>query len=327
MPASLVRQSNLVVEQNVDASNVTGATINGVASGNTLIAVVVAIRSGMSSGDIISGYGTTIGGSAANTWSLMTGSRIAYSSGSGRRTEITWWIASNVSAGNTVGKPTFAFSDDSTQVYTHLDEWSGISASSPVDKAKTASAAAGNATIATGSSGTLSQASELVLVAWGNRWCYQDPPTIPSGYTAVRSIAGNNGTNPLLAGRTFYKEVSATTAVDATVSQTDDFDGSVISLVTLKLGSTTLRLEIDDIDETDITGTTGWTIGAWSGDPFTTTANKVWTGYSASVSGGKLILPDAPSGASAGSTYNVVGYQPSGTKMLAFCSGTVRAAS
>lgn len=326
MPATLVRQSNLVVQDNIDGDSVTGATINGVASGNTLIAVVVAIRGGMASGDIISGYGTTIGGVASNTWSLVTGSRVAYSSGA-RRTEITWWIASNVAAGDTIGKPTFAFSDDSTQVFTHMDEWSGISTTSPADKAATATAAPGNATIATGSSGTLSQASELVLVAWGNRWCYQDPPTIPSGYTAIRSIAGNNGTNPLLAGRSFYKEVSATTAVDATVSQTDDFDGSVISLVTLKLGSTSLRLEIDDIDEADITGTTGWKIGAWSGDPFTTTANKVWDGYSASVSGGKLILPDAPSGATAGATYNVVGYQPSGTKMLAFCTGTVRAAS
>lgn len=326
MPISPVRQSNLVVQQSVDGDSVTGATINGVAAGNTLTACVVAIRDGMASGDIISGYSTTIGGSASNTWTLMTGSRSAYSSGA-RRTEVTWWIASSVSAGDTIGKPTFAFSDDSTMVFTHMDEWSGIASSSPVDQAKTATAAAGNTSIATGSTGTLAQASEVVLVAWGNRWCYQDPPQIPSGYTQLQAIAGNNGTNPYLAGRSFYKEVSATTAQSATVSQTDDFDGSAISLVTLKLGSTTLRLEIDDIDTTDITGTTGWTIYAWTGDPGDAAAAKKWTGYDAVISSGKLILPDAPSGAADGATFNVVGYQPSGTRMLAFCTGTVRAAS
>jgi hypothetical protein len=321
-----VRQSNLVVQGSVTPAALTGATITGVASGNTLVSIVVAYYPTAADTNICTGYGTTIGGSAANTWSNVLRVRSAVFDGVWYA-ELTAWIASNVSAGDTVGKPTFAASTEHW-VFTHMDEWSGIVTSSPVDQTATAvvAAAAGTASVTVGPTSTLSQASEVVIAAVGNRYNYvwnsgYGSGTAPSTYTVLRGTTDNT-TGAV--GQSAYKEVTATTAVSATWTFADGYGPTVAGLFTLKQGTTALRLEVDDID-TEITGTTGWTFWAWSGDPLDAKADKRWTAYSATLSGGKLVFPDAPPGATDGSTWNVIGYQPSGTLTTGFMTGTVRA--
>lgn len=321
-----VRQSNLVAQSSVASSAVTGATINGVAAGNTLVALVVAHRPSSASSNLVSGYGTTIGGSSANTWTNVLRAGLL-DTGGVWYTEVTAWIASNVSAGNTIGLPTFAFSDALT-VFSHMDEWSGIATASPVDKTATATESGAAGTLTVGPTSTLSQASEVVIAAIGNRYNYSwngsssGAGTAPTGYTVLQGSTDNSAGN---VAQTVYKEVTATTAVSAAWTYVTGYGPVAAGLFTLKQGSSTLRLEVDSIDSADITGTTGWTFWAWSGDPLDAAAAKRWTSYSASISSGKLVFPDAPPGATAGSTWNVYGYQPGGTLTTGMMTGTVRA--
>lgn len=326
-----VRQSSLVNEAARDDANVAGALINGVASGSLLVAVVVAFcNTSVQSGNIVSGYGTTIGGSPANTWSLAK--RIAQTVGVWR-TEITVWVAHNVSAGNTTGKPTFTSStNEGHSVWHHLDEWTGMATSSSVDKTGDDTASDGEGALTIATTAALAQADEVVYAVAACRYnyiwngSYDAPGTAPSTYTVIQGTTDNAS---LIVAQSAYKEVSSTAGVGAawTYAEQPGDLGGVAALVTLKKSSTSLRLEIDDIDSTDMSGTTGWTIWAWAGDPASAAADKKWTGYAASITGGVLILPDAPPGASLSDTYNVSGYQPAGTKNLAWCTGVVRAAS
>lgn len=324
-----VRQSNLVLQSGVASSSVSGATIAGVAAGNTLVAIVVAHRPSSATANLVTGYGTTIGGTSANTWSnILRVGRLA--SDGVWYSEITAWIASGVSAGTTVGLPTFAFSDSLT-VFSHMDEWAGIATASPLDKTSTTSlaAATGTASITVGPTAALAQASEVVIAAVSNRYnfvwngTYSSPGAPPSTYTVLQGNTDNSAGN---VAQTAYKEVTATTAVSATWSFADGYGPTCAAIFTLRQASSTLRLEVDNIDATDITGTTGWTFWAWSGDPLDAPAAKRWTAYSASLSSGKLVFPDAPPGAAVNSTWNVFGYQPSGTRTTGLMAGIVRAA-
>lgn len=319
---ALVKQSNAIAEAGIQTSTVSGVSIAGVVAANTLIACCIAYREGTASGNLIDAYTTTIGGSPANTWVLLH--RAPRVSTANRLTEITWWIAYNVAAGTTIGKPDCTYEDASTSIFHFMDEHSGIAASPALDKTSSGTAGSGAATVSTGSTGTLAQPTELVCIAYGNRYDYTNPATFPAGYTiGQRSLVGN----AIMAARAAYREVSATTALNETWNQINQSDeGAVASIVTIKLSTTALRVEIDNIDVSDVTGTTGWKIGAWAGDMFTTQPNKVWTPYSAVISSGKLIFPDAPPGAVIGDLFNVWGYQPSGTKQLALSQGVVRAA-
>jgi hypothetical protein len=320
-----VRQSNLVKQANIASSAVDGATISGVVAGNALVAIVYAHRASGSSGDIVSGYGTTIGGSAANTWTLAARSK-RLDDGGVWCLEMTIWVALNVAAGTTVGKPTFNFTD-ALYVWSHMDEWSGIATSSAVDKTDADYAINTATTITTGATATLAQASEVVITAIGTRLAYSwngsstGAGTAPSTYTILQGTTDNADG---VTGQSAYKEVTATTGVSATWTYANA-QTAVAAIVTLKQATTTLRLEIDDIDSTDISGTTGWTFWAWSGDPLDAKAVKRWTSYAASISGTKLVFDSAPAGAAANDTYNVMGYQPSGTLTTGFMVGTVRA--
>jgi hypothetical protein len=321
-----VRQSNLVVNSAVAPASVTGATINGVEAGNCLVAIVIAYYPAGTDTDLVTGYGTTIAGSASNTFANAL--RVRRGDASGWYTELTAWVAPNVSAGNTIGKPTFALTG-SHWVFTHMDEWAGIATTSPVDETDTDSvaAAAGTASITVGPTGTLSQASQVVIAAAGNRYNYiwnggYGSGNAPSTYTVLRGITDNTGG---AVGQSVYKEVTSTAAVSATWTFADGYGPAVAGIFTLKTSSATLRLEVDDID-TEITGTTGWTFWAWAGDPDTAPAAKKWTAYAATIVSGKLVFPDAPPGATDASTWNVMGYQPSGTLTTGFMTGTVREA-
>lgn len=322
--ASLARQSNLVTQASVAALSVTPATINGVAAGNCLVAIVVVNTPTGADANLCTGYSTTVGGSPGNTWTNVLRQR-RVNAGGVWYSEVTAWVALNVSAGNTVGTPTFAY--DNLYVYHHMDEWSGVATASAVDRTATAFADAGATTITVGPTSTLSQASELVIAVMGNgfndNWNGSGtaPGTAPSGYTVVRGNIGTGRNN----AQTVYREVGATTAQSATWAINSTYGPSVAGIFTLKLGSTSLRLEVDNIDP-EIASTSGWTFWAWPGDPLDSAASKRWTSYGATVASGKLIFPDAPSGAALDSVWNVMGYQPSGSLTTGFMTGVVRAA-
>lgn len=322
MPAP-IRSSNLVIDSNVAPASLGGATINGVAAGNTLVAIVVAGYPAGVDTDLVSGYGTTVGGTPNNTWTNVLRRRLGETGGTWY-VEVTAWIASSVAAGDTVGKPTVPLSGN-YWIYQHMDEWTGIMSASPVDQTATASALTGSS-LTVGPTGALAVASQTVIAAIGSRYNFvwngdfSDPGTPPATYTTVRGTRDNV---PGIVGQTVYKDVTSTTAVSASWTYATD-EPVVAGLFTLKQGSTALRLEIDDI-KPDIAGTTGWTFWAWSGNPAAAPAAKEWTAYSASVVGGKLVFPDAPTGATAGSTWNVYGYQPSGTLSIPMSTGVVRA--
>ena len=325
-----VRQSSLVNEAGRQDSTVTGASISGVASGSMLVAVCVAhCATTVQSGNIVASYGTTISGTPTNTWTLAK--REAQTIGS-FRTEVSIWVAHNVAAGTTVGKPGFTSSTNpGHEIWHHMDEWEDMATSSSVDKTGSDTEGENSGTITIATTAALAQADEVVYAAAGCRYNYvwngnyAAPGTAPSTFTVSQGTVDNTN----LVAQSAYKEVSSTAGVGATwtyAAQTGD-RGAVAALATFKRSTTSLRLEIDDIDSTDMSGTTGWTIWAWAGDPASAAADKKWTGYAASITGGVLIFPDAPPGASLSDTYNVSGYQPSGTKNLAWCTGVVRAAS
>lgn len=209
-----------------------------------------------------------------------------------------------------------------------------MAASAAVDKTSTDTEPENSGTITIPPTATLAQADQVVYAVAASRYnfawngSFAAPGTPPSGFTVAQGTTDNS----LLVAQSAYREVAGTDGVGAswTYAQQTGDRGAVAALVTLRKGSTSLRLEIDSID-TEVVGTTGWTIGAWAGNPFQTGAlgqcSRAWTGYAAVVSGGKLILPDAPPGASAGDTYTVSGFQPAGTFNLPWTTGVVRVAS
>lgn len=323
MPAP-VRQSSLVLTEGVTAAAFSTTTINGVVAGNTLVAIVAVNSPTSADADICTGYTTTIGGSPANTWTNVLRRR-RVNAGGVWYSELTMWIAHNVSAGNTVGRPTFAF--DALFAFSHVDEYTGLVTASAVDQTATAFADAGAASISAGPTGTLAVASQTVIAAVMNG--YNDswngngtsPGSPPSGFTLLRGNIGAGRNN----AQSVYRDVTATTPVSAAWTVNTTYGPSVAGIATLRQGTSALRLEVDNIDVTDITGTSGWTIWAFPGNPKDGNGTE-WTAYSAVISSGKLILPSAPAGAAAGATFNVSGYQPLGTRQLAWCTGTVRAA-
>lgn len=321
MPA-LVRQSNVVAEANVAAASVSSVTITGVAAGNCLVAIVVVHSPTGNTNDLCTGFGTTISGTAANTWTLARREG-ELDSGGYWYSELTIWTAPNVSAGTTVGKPTF--SSDALYVRVHMDEFSGLVTTSVVDTAASGSSDNTTTQVSTGSSGTLAQASQIIVAAFGGRYQYRinngesGPGIAPTGYTILQGTTDNSLG---VIGQSVYREVSSTDAVSVTWTYGAPGVG-LAALVTLKAASAGLRLEVDNI-KTSIDTTTGWTFWAWSDDPLDGSAKKRWQSYTASVSGGKLIFPDAPAGAAAGSTFNVMGYQPSGTLTTGMMVGVVR---
>jgi hypothetical protein len=292
MSIAPVRQSNYAAQAGVSTSTAPTATINGVVAGNCLVAVVVAWRLS-TSGDLVSAYGTTIGGSAANTWTLAARSaRTEF----GHRTEITVWVAPNCSAGNTVGAPTLVHNDASTTIRQHMDEWPGIATSSPVDKTATANAASLTGTITVGPTATLAQASQVQISAVADRYNYSwngsmsGAGNAPSGYTLLQGTADNT----LIAAQSVYRELNSTTAVSTTwTSIAEESHGLVAATVTLKISSTVRQLEITSLGGATISGTTGWEAWAWTADPKDIKATY-FSGSDVIVTAGQIVLANPP---------------------------------
>jgi hypothetical protein len=292
MAIAPVRQSNYAAQAGVSTSNAPTATINGVVAGNCLVAVVVAWRLS-TSGDLVSAYGTTIGGSAANTWTLAARSaRTEF----GHRTEITIWVAANCSAGNTVGAPTLVHNDASTNIRQHMDEWSGIATSSPVDKTATASAATLTGTVTVGPTATLAQASQVQISAVADRYNFtwngssSGSGAVPSGYTLLQGTVDNS----VIAAQSVYRELNSTAGVSTTwTSAAFESHGLVAATATIKVATIVRQLEITALGGATIAGTTGWEAWAWTADPKDIKATY-FSGSDVIVTAGKIVLANPP---------------------------------
>ena len=322
-----IRKSSLIVQAGRSNANVGQAAIAGVAAGGMLIAPVVAhCSTTVQAGDIVSGYVST----PARTWTLAT--RRARTEGTWR-TEVSIWIAHNVPAGTVSGAPTFTSgANPGHEVWHHMDEWAGMLAAAAVDKTSAVDQGENLATITVPPTPVLAQADQVVYAVAASRYNFAwngnfaPPGTPPSGW----DISEGTTDNSAMVAQSVYREVASTAGIGVSwgYAQQPGDRGAVAALVTLRKGGVaTLRLEIDDIDETDIAGTSGWTIWAWAGDPLDGAAARRWTGYTPVVTAGRLILPDAPPGASLNDVYNVSGYRPAGNQSLAWGPGVVRQAS
>lgn len=324
MPASPIRSSNLGGGGPVDSSTVSTAVINGVAAGNALIAVVCAHRAGTGSGNLIDGYGSTIGGSAANTWTLV--GRAAIADPGNFRTEITYWIAHNVSAGNTTCKPDFTYEDGSTNCQHHVDEWPGMPTLSAPDRFAAAGVPTNTGSISVGPTAALAQAAEVVYAAFCNRYTYEwgggssGAGTPPSGYTLLKGETSN----VMLPFQTSYREVSATTAISVSISQVVQSDqGGVGAIATFKLSTTNFRVEITGIN-TDVNAATGLSAYVWTANPKDATATE-YLNVTAEATGGTIYLTPAPVGTTDNQSVNCAVYQTSGTKgLVGIVPGTVK---
>ena len=167
------------------------------------------------------------------------------------------------------------------------------------------------ATITAGPTTTLAQASEFVLAVAGSRywWNYNGGAAAPSGYTALTSNVVNDEV-----GTTFqasYKNVSATTAVDATWTVPSAADGGAAIVSTFKNSGLRIRWTfVNGTAPDDIDGVTGITTYVWQSEPEAGPADK-YTGGAAEVSGNTLFTA-APGWAAAAQTVKGVHFSSGG---------------
>jgi hypothetical protein len=294
MPIAPIRQSGVATQAAVDTGTAPTATISGVVAGNCLIAVVAAYRLS-TTGDLISGYTTTISGSPANTWTLAA--RSAITSAGGHRTEITVWVAPNCAAGTTVGRPAIANAD--TSVWHHFDEWPDLPTSTPVDKVATATAAGSVATVTAGPTAALVQAASLQISAVCDRFNFSwngsgdGAGAPPTGHTILRGTTSN----AILAAQSSYRELSSTAGVSAAWTRPTDpgWHGTAAVTVTLRIVTLVRRLRIGNLGGLPIAGTTGWAAWGWTADPKDIRAHY-YEGADVSVSAGQILLLNPPAG-------------------------------
>ena len=291
MPIAPVRKSNVAELAGATAATMPTASITGVVAGNCLVAVVAAHRLS-TSGNLVSAYGTTISGSAANTWSLAA--RSAFTSASGHRTEVTIWVAPNCSAGTTVGKPTLV--NETTTIWHHFDEWPGIATSSPVDKTATGGVASSVGTLTVGPTATLAQAASLQISAVADKFNYawngsgSGAGTPPTGHTILQGAASS----AILPAQSSYRELASTAGVSATWTTAEPTShGTVGATVTLKIASLVKQLEITSLGGATIAGTTGWAAWMWTADPKDLKA-VYFSGTDVTVTAGKIVLSNPP---------------------------------
>lgn len=313
MPLSPTLSTGL---QGSDAANPTlstgaaklSATLTGVTAGHAVIAVTHAHKQSTASGDLVSGV--TVGGSAAT----LAVRRVETNSVTGHRTETCIWFALNQTAGN---KAIVVSVNGPLYVNWHADSWA-IATTAALDKTTSAwvQGAGSSFTVpASGDTGTLAQAAELVIAAlsdkyqWGINGGYSDPGIAPTGYTA---LAGNVSDNVNRVGcQTAYRETSTTAGVSASwaLAQTGGDVTGVIA--TFKIATVQRRVKV--LADSAINGVTGITAYAWPGDPSASLATK-WTGLNAEAAGGIVYLPSPPAGWATGADVNVILYQPAGAK-------------
>jgi hypothetical protein len=301
--ATVVQTSSVSRFNGTSANGGASITMPGVVAGNALLAVVCASRYGTASGyhvaAINSSPSATFGaaGEAFRTHDDLF------------RTTVEPFIAHAVSGGSMTISLDLTYEDD-TRVSWFVVELNGLTSSASFDRTANATVNDTVTTITAGPTSTLSQASEFVLAVAASRYwgSYNGGAVAPSGYT---TLASNVVTDNI--GTTFhasYKNVSATTAVDATwtVPLTD---GGAAVVSTFRNSSLVIRCTfVNGTPPDDIDGITDITAYVWQGDPVASLPIK-YTGLSAEASGNTLFIP-APGWAAASDTVTVVAYSALG---------------
>lgn len=292
MPAP-VRQSNVGTQAGVNTSTAPTATISGVLAANCLVAVVAAHRLN-TTGDLVSAYTTTIGGSNANTWTLAL--RQAFTSSGGHRTELTIWVAANCAAGATVGRPTLV--NDGTSVWHHFDEYATIATTTPIDKVAGAAVASSSLAITAGPTAALVQAASMQISAVVDRFNFSwngggsGAGTPPTGHTILQGTVSST----VLPAQSSWRDLSATTGVSAAWTSAEaGSHGLVAGTITLRIQSLVRRLRISNLGGVAIAATTGWEAWAWTADPLDLLPSK-YTGSNVVVSAGQILLLNPPAG-------------------------------
>ena len=301
--ATVIQTSTVSRFNGTSASPGASITLTGVAAGNALIAVVCASRYGTSSGYHVA----AITSSPSSTFSTAGASFRTH--GDTFRTTVEPFIAHAVTGGSTTVTLDLTYEDE-TRVSWFVVEVNSLASSASFDKTDDATVDDSATTITAGPTATLSQASEFILAVAASRYwsTYNGGAVAPSGYT---TIASNLSTDSV--GTTFlaaYKNVAATTAVDATWA-VPATDGGAAVVSTFRNNALVVRCTfLNGTPPDDIDGITGITAHVWAGDPSAGASTK-YTGLSAEASGNTLFIP-APGWATAAQTVTVIAYSASG---------------
>jgi len=284
------------------------ATLAGVAAGHTVVVVTSAFRFSTPTGDLVTGV--TIGGTAAT----LAARGSAVQSGTNHRTECCIWLRPNMSSGDAA---VVVAVDGTVDINWHADSWAF--SASPLDQTATAQhLSPGTPSVpvpATGTTGALAQASQVVIAAAASRYTwtwggtYGGGGTPPGGYTLLFGITEDSVNQ--VPFQSAYRSTASTAGVSAGFSVVDGAAVTAGALATFRLQSVQRRLRVRA--EAAINGATGITAYAWPGEPDASLARK-WTNVAAESSGGVVLLPDPPAAWSTGSTVNVVLYQPAGAQ-------------
>jgi hypothetical protein len=278
-------------------SNSSGAsiTLTGVTAGNAILAVPCSSRLSTASGRLVD----AVTSSPSATFSAA--GTAYFTTAGGHRVAIEPFVAHAVAGGSMTVSLDCTHETNDTRVSWFVIEVSGLASSASFDKTDDATAADGLTSITAGPTATLSQASEFVLAVAGSRywWNFNGGSTAPSGYTTLASNVDNDEV-----GTTFhasYKNVSATTAVDATWTVPSAADGGAALISTFRNSALRVRWTfVNGTPPDDIDGVTGITSYVWQTTPDAGAAT-VYTGGAAEVSGNTLFTP-APGWASASDT-------------------------
>jgi hypothetical protein len=303
--ATVVQTSS--VSRFTGQSNSAGAsiTLTGVTAGNALIAVACATRLSTGSGNLVD----AVTSSPAATWTAAGSS--LWTQAGGHRVAIHAFVAHAVTGGSTTVTLDTTYETNDTYVSWFFFEVSGLAASASFDKTDDANAIDSASTITAGPTATLATASQFIIAVAASRywWNYNGGTAAPSGYTTLASSVVNDSV--ISTFHASYKNVSATTAVDATWTVPSASDGGVALVSTFRNSSSVIRCTfVNGTPPDDITGVTGITAYVWEGDPADSLPIK-YTGLSAEVSGNTLLIP-APGWAAPSDTVTVIAYSASG---------------
>lgn len=215
MSPSLVQSAS---NTGTTGTSVTATFGAGTTAGNCVVACV-----GTGGASLRTVSGVTLGGAAGNFAVAK-----AQSNSSTVVVDCEIWTDQNCAGGQTAVKASYSGVPSASAVW--AEEWAGISASSAVDK--TNSAGASSTSWSSGASGTLSQASEVVL---GAVYCATNAAVTITGpgspWTNLAQAGGSGGLG-LLAG---YQIVSATTTQTYSGTQNGSaFESNAAVIVTLK---------------------------------------------------------------------------------------------
>ncbi len=206
----------VATKANADATSTIAKTFATTpVAGNTIIVVVWAL-----------------GGGGSNTWSCADNKGNTYNlavrkTHTSTNGEIAIFYAENIASSATFTVTCTSSGSMSAGVLS-ISEWSGLATSSSLDK--TTSNSGSSSAPSTGSTGTLAQAAELVIAAWGAFSTFQGGTISVDDGTYTQMVEEQSAGSGLYApGEADYKIVSATTAqnVSWTWERSNDWLGVI----------------------------------------------------------------------------------------------------